>query len=320
MRATLTHTPEHPSSRIKSFTSRVHKDDEMLSAGRDSVSRFQASPGSRTGSKVFNMRARSMSPADIMARSQSPSCLSPITRGDGPPDEKVKRLRGSGEAIGRRGRASLGIPWRQIPSHDRTGMIKETGDPFGSPESIKKEAGSQSKKMAQCSPKLAGSQGMKELLGSTPDEPRALRAMSPHMKRSNSVDDYSCSVRRNLLAAVSEEETSQRPPRRSLRISSPTKDSCPFFREDSVSKGLTSVEYGVGERVVEARRDYRAFHDTPELESMAFQVPALRKSMSALRTLSPQSPSNVSSQTLTSLNNAVHSVRPRHSGMQKRWK
>jgi len=249
------------------------------------------------------VRARSLSQSDIMARSQSPSCLSPITRGDGPPDEKVKRLRGAGEAIGRRGRASLGIPWRQIPSHDRTGMIKETGDPFGSPESKKKEANSQSKKIAQCSGKLAGSQGMKELL----DEKRV---MAPCMKRSTSVDNHSLSVRRNLFGDGSEEASSQKPPRRSLGPTSPTQDSCPFFREDSVLKGPTSVEYGVAEKVVEARRDYRAFHDKPELERMASEVPALRKSMSSLRTLSPQSPHNLSN----------HLIRPRTSGTQKRWK
>lgn len=314
MRVTLAHTPEHPASRIKLFTARVHKDNDLLPTS--SVNRLQSSPGSRLG-QVFNERARSLSPADIMARSQSPSCLSPITRGDGPPDEKIKRLRGSGEAIGRRGRASLGIPWRQIPSHDRTGVLKETGDPFGSPELKKKEAGSQCKKAAECSGKLGGSHGMKELLSS----PETLKAMSPSMRRSTSADPHSFCVRRNLFGCSGQEAPRQRPPRRSLGHTGPTKDSCPFFREDSMPKYPTSVEYGVAEKVVEARRDHRAFHDNPELDKMVCEIPLLRKSMSSLRTVSPQSPHHLSSQTQTSLGNVVHSIRPRPStGQQKRWK
>merc|ERR1711879_761782 len=146
----------------------------------------------------------------------------------------------------------------------------------------KKEAGSQSKKVAQCSGKLAGSQGMKELLGSPADE---RRAMSPCMRRSMSMDSSSdfyssnhhLSVCRNLFGGGSEEALNPKPSRRSLGPASPTKDSCPFFRQASLSKGPTSVEYGVAEKVVEARRDYRAFHDKPELERMALEVPTLRK-------------------------------------------
>mmetsp|Transcript_123285 Transcript_123285/g.245457 ORF Transcript_123285/g.245457 Transcript_123285/m.245457 type:complete len:89 (-) Transcript_123285:183-449(-) len=83
----------------------------------------------------------------------------------------------------------------------------------------------------------------------------------------------------------------------------------------------TCVEYGVAEKVVEARRDHRAFHDNPELDKMVCEIPLLRKSMSSLRTVSPQSPHHLSSQTQTSLGNVVHSIRPRPStGQQKRWK
>jgi len=316
MRVTLMHTPEHAASRIKSFTARVHKENDLLSTS--TVSRLQSSPGSRLGSRVFNERARSLSPADMMARSQSPSCLSPITRGDGPPDEKIKRLRGCGEAIGCRGRASVGIPWRQIPSHDCTGMLKATGDPFGSPESKKKEAGSQSKKVAQCTGKLSGSQGMKELLSSPEGSPTA---MSPSMRRCLSADTHSCHVRRNLFGGDDREAPRQRLPRRSVGHTGSTKDSCPFFREDSVPKCPTSVEYGVAEKVIEARRDYHAFHSNPELDKLSAEMPALRKSMSSLRTMSPQSSHHLSSQTLTSLGNVVHSIRSRPSGGQhKRWK
>jgi hypothetical protein len=323
MRVTLTHTPENSASRMKSFTSRVHKDNDLLSTS--TISRLQSLPGSWLGPRAFNERARSLSPADIMTRSQSPSCLSPITRGDCPPDEKIKKLRGSGEAIGRRGRASLGIPWRQIPSHDRVGMLKETGDPFGSPESKKKEAGSQSKKAAQCSGKLGGSQGMKELLSSPESSPTA---MAPSMRRASSAEPHPCRVRRNLFGGGDDQEAPspyQRLPRtrRSLGHTGSTKESCPFFREDSGPKCPTSVEYGPAEKVVESRRDYRAFHDHPELHKLASDVPLLRKSMSSLRTVSSHSsPQHLSSQTLRSLGNNVHSVRPRPStgGPQRRWK
>jgi len=315
MRLTLAHTPERPASRIKSFTARVYKDTDSVSSG--TVTRLQSSPGSRLGSRVFNERARSLSPSDIMARSQSPSCLSPITRGDGPPDEKIQRLRGSGEAIGRRGRASLGIPWRQIRSHDRTGMLKETGNPLGSPEKKKNETGIQSKKTAQCSGKLGGSQGMKELLSSPDSSPKA---MSPIMRRSTSADPCSFPVRRRLFGGDDQEAPRQRPPRRSLGHTGPTKDSCPFFREDSVPKCPASIEYGVAEKVIEARRDYRAFLDNPELDKLVSEIPVLRKSMSSLRTASPQSPHHLSNQTVTSLSNVVHSIRPRPSGQHKRWK
>jgi len=316
MRATFTHTPEHLTRRRKSFTALVHKDHDLFPT--NIVSRPQSSLASRLGSRVFNDRARSLPPADIMARSQSQSCLSPILRGDGLPDEKIKRLRGLGEAIGRRGWASLGIPWRQIPSHDRTGMVKETGDPFGSPESKKKEAGGQSKKAAQCSGKLGGSQGMKELLSSLDNSPKA---MEPSMRRSTSADPQLLHLRRNLFGGDGQEAPRQRPPQRSLGHTGSTKDSCPFFCEETVPKCPTSVEYGVAEKVIEARRDYRAFHDNPELDKLTSEIPFLRKSKSSLRTASPQNPHHLSSQTVTSLGNVMHSIRPRPSGGQyKRWK
>lgn len=53
------------------------------------------------------------------------------------PEQRVPRLRGEeGKSIGQRGRASNGIPWRQIPAYSATGAMAETGDPHRDLEEI----------------------------------------------------------------------------------------------------------------------------------------------------------------------------------------
>lgn len=83
-------------------------------------------------------------------------------------ERKESRLRGSGKAIGNRGKASNGIPWRQIPAYDSAGRICETGDPEADRRTLIKASGMAEKRRAQFSPRLDHSMGVMDLITSSP--------------------------------------------------------------------------------------------------------------------------------------------------------
>jgi len=253
--------------------------------------------------------------------------------------EERARLRGDGEAIGKRGRASLGIPWRQIPVHDTSGQLRLTGDPsYASPERRKNEAVvCQTRKVSVCSPKLGSGQGMREIL--TPGEKAhpggaIVGCKSP---KSEKVPV------RNLFPSEGDGEQdchfSFKPQKKGVSQECNTKDKCPYFRTDSTvdqqavqsptrasrvldgnlqgagasPKGEcnspTSVEYPLAEKSVEARRDWKVLHGNPHLEKMAAEVPILRNQLRAL------SPGQMGSPTA-----ATRAVRMSSGSQQTRWK
>jgi len=252
--------------------------------------------------------------------------------------EERARLRGDGEAIGYRGRASLGIPWRQIPVHDTSGQLRTTGDPSqASPESRTCETVvGQSRKVSAFSPKLGGGKGMREIL--TPGE--KLQAEGTTVSCTEKLEDAPV---RNLFPPDGNEEPIRhfnfKAQKKGVSQDCSTKDTCPFFRADSAAdqqgsqnptkasrildgnlqgsgaspKGgcnnPTSVEYPLAEKSVEARRDWKALHQNPQLERMAAEVPILRNQ---LRALSPRQDGPAVG--------GFRGSRASIGGQQKRWK
>mmetsp|Transcript_11553 Transcript_11553/g.26866 ORF Transcript_11553/g.26866 Transcript_11553/m.26866 type:complete len:454 (-) Transcript_11553:112-1473(-) len=82
--------------------------------------------------------------------------------------QKDSRLVGDeAKAIGRRGRESKGIPWRQIPSFSRTGHLSETGDPHINSDVIRRVNHLQKfKGKSPFSPRLSQGSGASACLGS----------------------------------------------------------------------------------------------------------------------------------------------------------
>lgn len=72
------------------------------------------------------------------------------------------RLRGEGQDIGQRGKASVGVPWRQLPAYDRIGMMQETGDPYAH-DALKRAVPMSYKRRAEFSAKHSG-RGIKGVL------------------------------------------------------------------------------------------------------------------------------------------------------------
>lgn len=60
-------------------------------------------------------------------------------------DPTIPRLRGEGCAIGQKGKASPGIPWRQLPQFSSTGKLQSTAEPIPAPEDVRAAIGMQSK-------------------------------------------------------------------------------------------------------------------------------------------------------------------------------
>eukprot|EP00419_Tripos_fusus_P000836 CAMPEP_0172671122 /NCGR_PEP_ID=MMETSP1074-20121228/10715_1 /TAXON_ID=2916 /ORGANISM="Ceratium fusus, Strain PA161109" /LENGTH=380 /DNA_ID=CAMNT_0013488121 /DNA_START=17 /DNA_END=1159 /DNA_ORIENTATION=+ len=225
--------------------------------------------------------------------------------------EERARLRGDGEAIGKRGRASLGIPWRQIPVHDGSGQLRLTGDPtYASPERRKNEVVvCQTRKVSACSPKLGSGQGMREIL--TPGERAHARGTISGCKEKT--DKVPARI---LFPSEGDDEQDRhfsfKPQKKGVSQECNTKDKCPYFRTDSsvdqqtmqssakLSRVLdgnlqgsgaspkggchspTSVEYPLADKSVEARRDWKVLHGNPHLEDIAAEVPILRNQLQAL--------------------------------------
>lgn len=139
-----------------------------------SVCRSEKSVG---GSSAYNPRAKPGSVASehsraMSARSHRSECQSRCTEDhmwrevfhSENDARQESRLRGAGKAIGNRGKASTGIPWRSIPSYDSAGRLCETGDPLADRKSIIKSSGIGEKKRSSFSPRLESSIGIAELL------------------------------------------------------------------------------------------------------------------------------------------------------------
>lgn len=232
--------------------------------------------------------------------------------------EERARLRGDGEAIGKRGRASLGIPWRQIPVHDGSGQLRLTGDPsYASPVRRKNEVVvGQTRKVSTCSPKLGSGQGMREILAPS-EKTDVVAEKVPAGGTIAGCNEKSEKVPvRNLFPSEGDGEQDRhfsfKQQKKGVSQECNTKDKCPFFRTDSTvdqqtmqspmkasrildgnlqgsgaspkgeCRSPTSVEYPLAEKSFEARRDWKALHENPQLERMAAEVPILRNQLRAL--------------------------------------
>mmetsp|Transcript_30311 Transcript_30311/g.69745 ORF Transcript_30311/g.69745 Transcript_30311/m.69745 type:complete len:393 (+) Transcript_30311:89-1267(+) len=80
--------------------------------------------------------------------------------------QKEVRLKGEvARAVGRRGRESKGMPWRQIPTYSRSGHLAETGDPQKSADVLRRISPWQKFKAATAlSPRLTSDAGAVESL------------------------------------------------------------------------------------------------------------------------------------------------------------
>jgi len=270
------------------------------------VSRANMSPLIESSDSPLKLADPRSSLGDTPVSPGANSLASPSNLG-----EERARLRGDGEAIGKRGRASLGIPWRQIPVHDGSGQLRLTGDPsYASPERRRSEVVvCQARKVSVCSPKLGSGQGMREIL--TPGEKHQEGgAVAGCREKSDKVPI------RNLFPPEGDGEQdrhfSYKPQKKGVSQECNTKDKCPYFRGDSTvdqqatptsskaSRVLdgnlqgagaspkggchspTSEEYPLAEKFVEARRDWKALNGNPHLESMAAEVPILRNQLGKL--------------------------------------
>eukprot|EP00747_Dinoflagellata_sp_TGD_P092699 gnl/TRDRNA2_/TRDRNA2_165498_c0_seq2.p1 gnl/TRDRNA2_/TRDRNA2_165498_c0~~gnl/TRDRNA2_/TRDRNA2_165498_c0_seq2.p1 ORF type:complete len:695 (-),score=48.48 gnl/TRDRNA2_/TRDRNA2_165498_c0_seq2:61-2145(-) len=130
------------------------------------------------------------------------------------------RLRGSGEAIGERAKSSSGIPYRQLPTYSRNGLMLETGDLHqdSAPRERHHKAATQFSRLLHSSEAVKGSltttndKSLAEALAAQDAWLEAIRG-SPrkHFRAGHSA---SCT---GLLAGTA----------------SDLKDTCPFHRDDS---------------------------------------------------------------------------------------
>lgn len=87
-------------------------------------------------------------------------------------EQRRTRLNREGEAIGRRGKASSGIPWRQIPSFDEGGRMTGTGDPLRTTEVPKRASAMPYRKQSMLSTQFWGGGGMKGVLEPVREDPK----------------------------------------------------------------------------------------------------------------------------------------------------
>lgn len=186
-------------------------------------------------------------------------------------ERKVAKLRGAGKAIGSRGKASTGIPWRQIPAYDSGGRLCETGDPYSDRKAIVKASGMGERKRAQFSPRLEASAGVHELLAPVSENcenrpppvqhpnSEAREAWLDAVKRRadakyNQVSSRPLKQKQQAPSDVSDDTRSLHQEWRHLRrpvsnaavnavhSGGSTEDSCPFQRDDSSGRGSKSMQ------------------------------------------------------------------------------
>lgn len=302
-------------------------------------------------------------------------------------DQRVPRLRSDGATIGNRGKASCGIPWRQIPSYGRNGLLGETGDPY--PQDSKKAVEMDYKKKAHFSQKLAGSNGIKSTLGVLQENCESTLPFSPVRRETSPRGAWLEVVRRRQEAkmfpadqvrapisfmkcssgepaCIADLHMQWRQQRKTVHAPEALKDACPYYREDSAPDtrvvqpptphkrcnlstsprvGSASSPYASvsscdvvlpqseplpsSERVSEARRDWQYCQDKADcgaheeglLGESASGSACMNRCGSVLSVQRSGSIRSFSTQTASSVQHPVHSIRARPPGPQKpRWK
>jgi len=187
----------------------------------------------------------------------------------GEPDEQqAARLVGHGQAIGGRGKSSAGIPWRHIPSYDRSGIMGDTGDRCSSAKELKHDvaltfrrcssrfSNASSRAMLECLAPVVEHTGPKPGAGMDIENPwtgahkhesRAdpREAWLEVVKRRSDAKRESWTTQRRASARSAEEEREDPTPaaqhltyKQQLKnpragTEAEIRDACPFHREDS---------------------------------------------------------------------------------------
>lgn len=195
---------------------------------------------------------------------------SPLSESSPGSDRATCRLRGDGQALGKRGKSSAGIPWRHMPSYDNGGSLLGSGDLCAS-DSLQRPQ----RKAGEWTARLGSGAAVKELLQSVSErnfvspfrspEPSLLSTeQAPHMAPHEAWLDIirkRHEVRRMVISSpkspastyramdspnssrphTSRPDEDKRSPHFVFRqqkkgtggVVPHTKDSCPFSRDDS---------------------------------------------------------------------------------------
>lgn len=238
-------------SRSASMENFLHHVPTSPTSSRNSVLRRHS-----TGSGRGYLSAQSESGQSALTGVGERSCHSQ--------SQASSRLRGPGEAIGSRAKASVGIPWRHVPSYSAAGVLGETGD------RLQYTPKRPMRKVGVYSPRLTPGQGARELLKPVrenfaavepePLTPAAISAALAAEGAATARENWLEIVRRRCMlkresrlgqpsdgvaTPTSTTLTSRpdedrrgvhqvfRPSRKSNQSEVTCKDSCPFSREDS---------------------------------------------------------------------------------------
>lgn len=137
-------------------------DDLRARPHRRSTSRLESiASASDMGGSCISMRSRSASPRGT-SRACSEDHLWRELFHDEVEDRKVGRNHGPGKVIAARGKSSVGMPWRQIPRYDKSGIMHETGDPHAH-QAARSSVPFTSKRPGQFSPRINGAYGVKDI-------------------------------------------------------------------------------------------------------------------------------------------------------------
>jgi hypothetical protein len=167
MRQALSHSPErrrmlHRASSVPPGMSDGRSGFSDIGGDQASVRSGSMSRSASTENILHHVPPSPSSTRNSARRRHSRGYLSSVSesgeRSYHSQSQASSRLRGPGEAIGSRGKASVGIPWRQVPSYNGAGVLGETGDRL--PHTPKRPI----RKTGAFSPRLTPGQGVRELL------------------------------------------------------------------------------------------------------------------------------------------------------------
>jgi len=201
---------------------------------------------SACGEESWVLRSPPVSPSLQMRQFRSPSIsgsttttaspFSDVSRGScgsETPSSFVSpraRLRGPGQVIGTRGRASGGIPWRQIPIFTPLGALKHTGAAL---QEDRNEVPMGRKSRGQFSSKLGEGSGIRDVF-ETDDGRCKPKSGSPEAEQRE--NQRNVAGERSMKRSMSDDSLhwAFRQQRKGVTTDCKTKEFCPYHREDSI--------------------------------------------------------------------------------------
>jgi len=264
MRQALSHSPD-------SFQSprRVSSVPRLLQLGEESPSGSEGSLRSRLNS-VRSVDSLFGSPAAASVQSarsslrrtrrSSPSeCQSTLTgygeRSHNSSMQASPCLHGFGEVVGARGKSSVGVPFRHIPSYNGSGQMCQTGDRM--PQTPQRAG----RKIGMFSPRLSPGNGVKDLLApvretapyvemSVPEKENVSTTREAWLEtvkrraalaKRRPLDDDAVSVATSIPSSTLSSRPQDRcglhhvyrAPKKGISLDFNTKDTCPYDRSDS---------------------------------------------------------------------------------------